>query len=775
LRFFDSLRGKILVPLFLSGLLLAAGGAWATYRIAVADAHEELAERGRQIAATLGDVVTASDERSDVQGFVQAMPKNSPEIESVLLVSKQDMTVFIADNMALTGRPLAEMPDQGVRDAVRHAIETGEFADRYLANKRILLVLAPYGALGSHAIENPTGAFVNGPAAGVIAILLDETTAEAIARNDFYSFGLAGLAAVACMVLIAYLLLRRYVLLPLGRLGEAAIRQQAGDRSVRAPELGAGEIGQVAHGFNRMLDAIDQSGDRLRDFAESAADWFFETDEEHRLIHRAVPGNAQMEPFITAMGETPWENPLANPATNPIWAEHKATIEARMPFRDFRYSTTRTDGRVARRRMTGKPFYDEQGIFRGYRGSVTDETAFFEAQTRAERAEARLLEALEAIREGFLLFDAEDRIVLYNSKILDFYRISGKGVVPGISFEGLLRYALANGQSPAASGHEENWLAERMKAHRECGNPTEQLLPDGRWLLVDERRTRDGGTVGTYTDITAIKTREAELRQAKNAAEVASHAKSEFLSNMSHELRTPLNAVIGFSDLIAQEAFGACGHPNYVQYAKDIRTSGQHLLGVVNDILDLSKIEAGKLALTDQEVDLPAVVSSAVRILSSEAETGRLTVKLRMAPDLPLLRGDERALRQILLNLIANSIKFTAPGGHVTIAAAREAAGPLSIVISDTGIGISAEDLPRAMEPFSQVENHLIRRRDGTGLGLPIARKLTEALGGDFAIESSLGQGTRVTLRFAAARLVEPPAATESVERDVAKPAVATA
>jgi signal transduction histidine kinase len=775
LRFFDSLRGKILVPLFVSGILLAALGAWLTYRTAMIGAQEELVLRGRQLATVLTNVVAGSDEQSDVQGFVQAMPKDASEIEEIVLVSKRDMTIFGSSDAAIAGRPLATLPDRRLRDALRSAIENDAFADRHFDDRRLLVILTPYGPLGSHAMKDNGGAAADSSVAGVIAILLDEKGAEAVAWKDFYRFGLAGLAAVAGMVLIAYLLLRRYVLRPLRQLGEAAIRQQAGDRSVRAPELGAGEIGQVAHGFNRMLDAIDQSGDRLRDFAESAADWFFETDEEHRLIHRAVPGNAQAEPFITAMGATPWENPLANPATNPIWAEHKATIEARMPFRDFHYSTTRTDGRVARRRMTGKPFYDEEGIFRGYRGSVTDETAFFEAQTRAERAEARLLEALEAIREGFVLFDAEDRIVLYNSKILDFYGIIRQKIASGICFEELLRFGIENGQYPSAAGREEQWLAERMKAHRECDAPREHLLPDGRWMLVDERRTRDGGTVGTYADITGLKTREAELRQAKNAAEVASHAKSEFLSNMSHELRTPLNAIIGFSDLIAQQAFGACGHPNYVQYAMDIRTSGQHLLGVVNDILDLSKIEAGKLALADQEVDLPAVVSCAVRILSSEAEAGRLAVELRMAPDLPLLRGDERALRQILLNLVANSIKFTAAGGHVTIAATREAPGPLSIVVSDTGIGISAEDLPRAMEPFSQVESHLIRRREGTGLGLPIARKLTEALGGDFAIESSLGQGTRVTLRFAADRLIEPTAATEPVERDVAKPVVARA
>jgi two-component system cell cycle sensor histidine kinase PleC len=754
----SSLRGKFLVFLFLGGVLVAAVGAWSTYRAAALDSSEQLIDRGQGLADALSNVIASNDAQSELDDFVAAAFENKHDIERILIVAKRDMRIVTSSEPGLAGHGLAELPDARLRGEIEQALSHDKLGEHYNDQGQFFVVLAPYRPTFLPSSHRETlGTKLIGPSGAVIAIVLNQTRVVALVWRSFWRFLLTELAAVAGMVLIAYLLLRKYVLYPISQLREATARQEAGERSVRAPTLWTDEIGEVARGFNHMLDRIVESEQRLRDFAESAADWFFETDAEHRVTDRFIFNDAiKPERFAAAMGSTPWENPDATPKNDPLWAEHKATVERRGTFRNFHYTLRLADGTLSHRRMSGRPFYDDAGVFRGYRGSVTDDTGIFEAQNRAERAEARLLEAIEAIPEGFLLFDAEDRLVLANSKVIEFYDVSREANKPGVRFEDILRYGLARGQYPRGVGREEEWLAERLKAHRELDQPLQQELPGNRWILVDERRTRDGGTVGTRTDITALKARETELRHAKEAAEVANRAKSEFLSNMSHELRTPLNAIIGFSDLIAEEAYGPSGHENYRQYAVDIRDSGQHLLAVVNDILDLSKIEAGKLALIDQEIDIPAVLASATRIMAKQADAAGLSLTLELPDRLPLLHGEERALRQIMLNLLANAIKFTSAGGHVALAALLEEAGSLAIIVSDTGIGIAADDLPRAMAPFGQLENPLDRRHQGTGLGLPIAKKLTEAMGGQFDIESTPGIGTKAVLRFPAARLVEP-------------------
>ncbi len=375
------------------------------------------------------------------------------------------------------------------------------------------------------------------------------------------------------------------------------------------------------------------------------------------------------------------------------------------------------------------------------------------------RAELRLREAIEAIPEGFMLFDADDRLVLSNSRLDQLYPNSAIMHRPGNSFEDMLRYGLLQGQFLDALGHEDEWLAERLEMRRAMNGSVEQRMTDGRWLLIDDHRTRDGGWVGTRRDITTIKQREAELREAKETAEIASRAKSEFLSHMSHELRTPLNTIIGFSDLIHREINGPLGHASYLDYAANIHTSGEHLLTVVNDILDLSKIEAGNLALSEDEIEISSLSASVIRMLGEQAKAAGLAMVAEIDADLPHLLGDERSLRQVIINLLGNAIKFTSAGGRISLNATLDAGGALTISVSDTGIGIAGEDLARIMEPFGQVEAAFSRRYQGTGLGLSIAKKLTEAMGGQLAIESQLRVGTRATLRFPAERLVMPLAA----------------
>ena len=244
-----------------------------------------------------------------------------------------------------------------------------------------------------------------------------------------------------------------------------------------------------------------------------------------------------------------------------------------------------------------------------------------------------------------------------------------------------------------------------------------------------------------------------DLRGARDQAEAANQAKSEFLATMSHELRTPLNAIIGFSDIIKGETLGPVGSARYRDYAKDINESGQHLLALINDILDLSKVESGSDELYETDLEISALVDSVRTLVKERAQREGITLELSCPDGLPVLRADERKMKQILVNLLSNAIKFTEEGGRVTFRIWRPAGGGHHFEIADSGIGITPEDIPKALAPFRQIEGALSRKYDGTGLGLPLAKILTEMHGGTLDLHSEIGVGTRVTLRFPIARV----------------------
>ncbi|WP_296718051.1 ATP-binding protein [Tistrella sp.] len=267
--------------------------------------------------------------------------------------------------------------------------------------------------------------------------------------------------------------------------------------------------------------------------------------------------------------------------------------------------------------------------------------------------------------------------------------------------------------------------------------------------------------VGSLADLIALalvgaerRRAEAALMEAKETAELANRAKSEFLANMSHELRTPLNAVIGFSEMIALETLGPVGNPRYLEYAHDITESGGHLLAVISDILDMSKIEAGRLDLDERPVDLRAMASRARGMVQARADAGGITLETELPPGLPPVLVDERRMKQVLLNLLSNAVKFTEPGGRVTLAAVPGRDGGMDITVTDTGIGIAPEDLPKVLTPFGQIESALSRRFEGTGLGLPLSKAIVELHGGRLLLDSRPGQGTTVTVHLPAARVV---------------------
>jgi len=254
--------------------------------------------------------------------------------------------------------------------------------------------------------------------------------------------------------------------------------------------------------------------------------------------------------------------------------------------------------------------------------------------------------------------------------------------------------------------------------------------------------------ITSHEDITATREAERALIQSLEDAQAGNRTKSKFLANMSHELRTPLNAIIGFSGIMSSEMHGAHVTPEYCDYANCIEESGEHLLQLVNDLLDLSKIEADKMKVDPQEIDVPAVVQACIEASEAQAKTSGVDLNAQIADDISTFHADNRHIRQVLLNLISNAVKFSSQNSKITIDVRINKNHDVEFSVADTGIGIAIEDIPKVLKPFGQVSDSMTRSHDGAGLGLPIARSLTELNGGHFGISSTVGQGTTVTLRF---------------------------
>ena len=272
--------------------------------------------------------------------------------------------------------------------------------------------------------------------------------------------------------------------------------------------------------------------------------------------------------------------------------------------------------------------------------------------------------------------------------------------------------------------------------------------------IYDEQRQLTGAVV-VFRDITEQIWAERALREAKEQAEVASRSKTEFLANMSHELRTPLNAINGFSEVMSNEVFGPLGDARYREYVKDIHDSGQHLLALINDILDISKVEAGKLELCEEPVDVADVVEAAVRIMRERATARRLRLETAVQSDTPIIIGDRRLLKQIVLNLLSNAVKFSHEGDTIAVRAGPTSTGGAEILVIDNGIGIAAEDIEKVMMPFQQVEGTFSRQHQGTGLGLPLSKRLVELHGGTLEIESEIGAHTTARVLIGPERVLD--------------------
>lgn len=382
------------------------------------------------------------------------------------------------------------------------------------------------------------------------------------------------------------------------------------------------------------------------------------------------------------------------------------------------------------------------------------------------RADAQLASAINSIDDGFAYYDQDDRLVLCNDKYKALYALSAKAMVRGAKFEDIIRYGLENGQYAEGIGREEEFLKERLAAHRKGGVDLEQQLDDGRWLKIRESKSPEGGTIGFRVDIT-------ELKNARDAAESANRAKSEFLDVMSHELRTPLTVVLGGTPFLCRpemlpaatklfnslEAKGEDAQEITAEVhqllgalkslAGKVDRSAKHLLTLINDVLDFSKIEAGRMDIDMEPLDLGEIVDDLIEEYSIKAEAKSLY--LRSEIEGLSVHADQLRLRQVLINIIGNALKFTDEGGVVI--SAGEEGGKIVVDVRDTGCGIPADRINDVFQKFSQVDSSSARRAGGTGLGMAISKKIVEMHGGEISVESTLGEGS--TFRFTLKRAVE--------------------
>jgi PAS domain S-box-containing protein len=401
---------------------------------------------------------------------------------------------------------------------------------------------------------------------------------------------------------------------------------------------------------------------------------------------------------------------------------------------------------------------------------------------RRVRWHVRALEELNATLESRV----KERTAVLQEREERFQAIFEQAAVGIVILTPDGRYLDANDAFCRIVGYEVDELRQRTYRDITCPEDLEHDLLQQNQMITGEIRTgmaekrylRKGGipvwtsravsvvrkptgeadyVIAVVKDISDRKRAEEEMRLAKEEAETASRSKTAFLANMSHELRTPLNAIIGFSEIIEGQVLGPIEVPHYVQYARNILDAGRHLLELINEILDMSRIEAGAATLRETEVDVKGIVESVVRLMGEGATAARLRMTTQSADDLPWLIADERHVRQVLFNLLSNAVKFTPAGGSIALTAGLTEQGDLSLSVADTGVGIADEDIPKVLRPFGQAENSLARRYEGVGLGLSIAKSLVELHGGRLSLESTVGVGTVVTAIFPADR-VRPPA-----------------
>jgi len=508
------------------------------------------------------------------------------------------------------------------------------------------------------------------------------------------------------------------------------------------------ERDQGAAGRTEADGALRESEQRFRQLFEIAADYYFEQDEQYRYSY-VSPGYEAL--FGTSLEEIKGKRLSDLPGVSIEPRMGKMAIlahKAKQPYRDFVYSR-KANGRTRWFKVSATPIFDGDGIFRGYRGVGAEITQQVEAEQAGRLAQQRFDEAVALITQPFVLYDAEGRATAFNQAFTDLQSRDGyTPVCRGATYRSIAEWQIETGFHAERPGEPPITLEALLEHY---GSDAEQsyALQDGRWMMVAYRSPPGGGRVGLWTDVTAI-------RRAKEEAEAANRAKSEFLARMSHELRTPLNAVIGYSEMLYEDAV-AEGRSEQIADLGRIAAAGRHLLTLVNEVLDLSKIEAGKMELSLAAFDFTGFIDEvAATCRPLMRENGNDFVVERGAGPRMVI-GDAVKLRQVALNLLSNAAKFTRAGRVILVAGCdRQSDGEwIELAVRDTGIGVSRENLPKLFQNFSQLEAFSSSRHGGSGLGLALSRKLCQLMGGEISVESELGRGSCFTVRVPARRPAE--------------------
>jgi|GEM_PF-1629098 len=506
--------------------------------------------------------------------------------------------------------------------------------------------------------------------------------------------------------------------------------KNAEDKPIRA----IGTCADVTE-FRAAERNVREAAERFRQLFEIGSDYYWETDARYRVSYlspnyEAVVGVSPEEALGKRLSDIP--DVRIDPQKGRMAL---AAQKERRPYRDFVYSRKMHSGEIRWFSMNAVPKFGEYGEFQGYRGVAADVTARIDAERAADRM-------FSAAPVPMMLLDVEAQryaeINDYAIALLGYSREQATAMPAEAFFapDERERYRAVRNTPRPPSGRRGTWR---------------YLKADGSELLIDitvhpirpQGRTM---AIVALVDVTDQRRIERRLTDARDAAEAASRAKSDFLANMSHELRTPLNAIIGFSQIMRDQMFGPLGAAQYHGYTADIHESGQHLLAVINDILDLAKIEANTFQLREELIGVGQVVESAVKFVRPRAGEAGVALAVENCAEGVQIVGDEIALKRVLINLVTNAVKFSETGTQVIVHCELTAQGDLTIAVKDRGIGMAPEDIPIALTPFRQIDHGLQRRYEGTGLGLPIAKQLVELHGGRLTIESALGQGTIVTM-----------------------------
>ncbi len=515
---------------------------------------------------------------------------------------------------------------------------------------------------------------------------------------------------------------------------------------------GRGIIADISE-LKRIQTALEKSERRYRDMAECASDWFWETGPDHRYTYASerAPGTLDLE-AASLIGRR-LVGDVIDPTTQ-RWKQHLADIKARRPFKNFDERYRDRNGLVRTVRVSGTPIFDGIGAFLGYRGSSIDLTEIKRTEAELLKSKGKLAEMLAIAPDAIIVIDHEQNITTFNEGAENVFGYESAEVLSrplDMLVPAEFRQAHARHFARFVTAPE---VSRLMSLRGEITG----LRTDGTSFPAEASISKlEAGGETHFTvllhDISDRKGMERDLLRTKEQAEVANRSKSEFLANMSHELRTPLNAVIGFSEVLMREMHGPLGSAKYLEYAQDIFDSGNHLLSVINDLLDLSKVESGHFELAEEDIELHELVERSFLFVKSRAEKKGVQTENGVCADLPLLRADPRVMKQILANLLSNAVKFTERGGKVSVTANIDAKGRYCFEVADTGVGIPEDEFDMVLTPFEQARN-AVRQKEGTGLGLPLAKSFVERHGGDLELRSEVGKGTTIAISFPAARAI---------------------